>query len=165
LQLIKNKHYKIIDNFFEINYFNELRDTVIQSEWRFVPNINSNHTEEDNNCYFQNVIYEHEPLCQEYHLFDRIWGDFDIRSLIRIKANCYPAKDELVTHSPHTDAPFDHNGAIICLNTCDGYTQLSDGTKIESIENRVLFFNAGLEHSSTNCTDAKARFNINVNYF
>jgi hypothetical protein len=42
---------------------------------------------------------------------------------------------------------------------------LKDGTKIDSVENRILFFNPSEEHDSENCTDEKTRINININYF
>ena len=42
---------------------------------------------------------------------------------------------------------------------------LADGTKIKSVANRALLFDPFEFHSSTTTTDAKARFNMNVNYF
>ena len=171
MQLDEGTHYKIIDNFFEEEYFKKLQDSIIHNSnsnvpWSFVEKVNSKHDHEnDNECYFEHVIYFRQPCSDIYQLLEPLWNLLEIKSLIRIKANCYPSKENIVKHAPHVDAPFDHNGALIYLNTCDGYTELVDGTKVESVENRVLLFNAGLEHSSTNCTNAKARFNINVNYF
>ena len=40
-----------------------------------------------------------------------------------------------------------------------------DGTKIESVANRVLLFDSSRPHSSTRCTDQKVRVNINLNYY
>jgi hypothetical protein len=54
---------------------------------------------------------------------------------------------------------------VFSLNTCDGFTSLEDGTKIESIENRLLLFDSNKPHASSTCTNAKARFNMNFNYF
>ena len=51
------------------------------------------------------------------------------------------------------------------MNTCDGYTKLKDGTKIDSVANRVLLFDPSKEHCSTTTTNVPARFNININYF
>ena len=31
-------------------------------------------------------------------------------------------------------------GAIFSLNTCDGYTKFKDGTKVESVANRIVIF-------------------------
>ena len=41
---------------------------------------------------------------------------------------------------------------------------LEDGTKVESIQNRLLLFAPSKTHNSTSCTDAKVRVNINFNY-
>ena len=67
-------------------------------------------------------------------------------------------------HPMHSDYKFTHSGAILSLNTCDGYTKLKDGTKIDSVANRILFFDAGEKHCSTTTTNTFARFNININY-
>ena len=64
----------------------------------------------------------------------------------------------------HFDYPFSHSSALLSLNTCDGYTKLKDGTKIDSIANRILLFDASEEHCSTTTTNVPARFNININY-
>ena len=61
------------------------------------------------------------------------------------------------------DYNFDHKGALFSLNTCDGHTNV-DGTKVDSVKNRMLFFNPQVIHNSTNCTDEQFRCNININY-
>ena len=53
---------------------------------------------------------------------------------------------------------------MFSINTNDGGTILS-GNKIDSIENRVVLFDGNKPHSSSTCTNQKARFNINFNYF
>jgi len=88
-----------------------------------------------------------------------------IKSLIRIKANFYPNQGQFVEHEYHVDYKFKHIGAIFSLNTCNGYTKLYDGTKIDSVENRLLIFDASTKHCSTNTTNAERRLNINFNYF
>ena len=50
------------------------------------------------------------------------------------------------------------------MNTCNGFTILDDGTKIDSIENRALLFDPSKLHHSTTCTDEKVRINIILNY-
>lgn len=89
----------------------------------------------------------------------------DIKSLIRVKANLYPYSGEtLHEHGMHTDYEFPHYAALLSLNTCDGYTKLEDGTKVESIANRVVIFDASLKHCSTTTTSDFARIKININY-
>ena len=62
----------------------------------------------------------------------------EAKCLLRIKANFFPNTETLREHSMHVDYDFSHSGALLSLNTCDGYTKLKDGTKINSIANRVL---------------------------
>ena len=64
----------------------------------------------------------------------------------------------------HIDYRFKHSAAILSLNTCDGYTKLMDGTKIDSVANRMLLFDASEKHCSTTTTNVQARMNININY-
>ena len=80
------------------------------------------------------------------------------------KVNFYPRTDDIVYHKKHTDLPFEHTGALFYLNTNDGLTVLEDGTKIESIENRILLFDASRPHHSTTTSDQTRRMNINFNY-
>ena len=51
------------------------------------------------------------------------------------------------------------------MNTNDGYTEFEDGTKVESVANRLVTFPANLKHTGTSCTDEKTRIVINFNYF
>ena len=62
---------------------------------------------------------------------------------------------------------FDFRGktAIFYLNTNNGYTLFEDGTKIESVANRLLTFDANLPHTGTSCTDKQFRCVLNINYF
>ena len=64
----------------------------------------------------------------------------------------------------HSDFEFSHSGAVLSLNTCDGYSKLKDDTKINSVANRMLLFDASEEHCSTTTTNVFARININMNY-
>jgi len=87
-----------------------------------------------------------------------------IKSILRIKGNFFPRTSPLLEHKKHIDFDYSHKSAIFYLNTCDGFTRLDDGTKIESVENRLLLFDGGELHNSSTCTDEPARFNINFNY-
>ena len=89
----------------------------------------------------------------------------NIKSMIRAKANLYPYSGKtLYEHEMHIDYEFPHYAALLSLNTCDGYTKLEDGTKIESVANRIVIFDASQKHCSTTTTSDFARINININY-
>ena len=51
------------------------------------------------------------------------------------------------------------------MNTNNGYTIFEDGTKVESVANRMITFPANLKHTGTSCTDQQVRIVINFDYF
>jgi Rps23 Pro-64 3,4-dihydroxylase Tpa1-like proline 4-hydroxylase len=55
--------------------------------------------------------------------------------------------------------------AVFYINSNNGSTIFKDGTEIESIANRLVVFKSNLDHSSVSCTDQKARYVINLNYY
>ena len=84
--------------------------------------------------------------------------------LIRVKANLYPRTDHVHHHQDHVDYTTPNKGAILYLNTNDGYTVV-DGHPVESIANRFVMFDGHLEHTGVTCTDEPARFVINFNWY
>ena len=88
----------------------------------------------------------------------------NFRNLIRIKINAYPYTNIVKEHKDHVDSDFKHTGAVFSLNTCDGFTKFSDGTKVESVANRIVFFDASKFHHSSTTSNAKLRYNINFNF-
>ena len=102
-------------------------------------------------------------------VYDKLIKYLDIKeglkkNLHRSKVNCYPRTSRIITHKFHRDFPFSHKGAILSLNTCNGYTILNDGTKVDSVANRCLIFDSSLPHASTTCTNDSVRINVNVNF-
>tara|TARA_R100001594_G_scaffold32114_1_gene59689 strand:+ start:246 stop:773 length:528 start_codon:yes stop_codon:yes gene_type:complete len=86
------------------------------------------------------------------------------KSLIRMKINFYPWTYEIKEHDSHTDFPFSHIAGIFSLNTCDGYTGFPNGDRIDSVANRMLFFDGSEPHHSTTTSNAPGRFNIAFNF-
>ena len=64
----------------------------------------------------------------------------------------------------HVDYNFDGTTCIYYLNTNNGYTLFEDGSKIESVANRLVLFDANIKHAGTSCTDALYRAVINFNF-
>ena len=89
------------------------------------------------------------------------------KALIRIRANCNTITDRIIEHGYHTDIP-ERTGSttsIFYLNTNNGYTLFEeDGSKVHSVANRLLTFPTLTEHTSSSCTNAPYRININLNY-
>lgn len=161
--------YKIIDNFLPKEEFERLSNIVMSNEfaWYWQSKINIEHTSEvDYTSYFTHVCFNHNSInSPTFYEFKNILDILKVKAVIRLKINCYPNTGKLDVHEPHSDEPYPHKGFILYFNTCNGHTILGDGTKIESIANRALLFDPSIPHQSTNATDVKARFNINMNYF
>ena len=158
--------YKVIDNFLKQRYFDDICRYYLTDELPWFLEEKVNEFDNSNTFYLVHQVYKNDTVNSKYH--NPLGPILDLikpKALIRIKANLYPGNSELVTHASHIDCDFEHKGAIFYLNTNNGYTILEDGTKIESVANRMLFFDAHKPHQSTNCTDEKVRVNINFNYF
>jgi hypothetical protein len=165
--------YKVINNFLPKEEFENLKNLIVygsnfplyisdkvtfaeesEYDWRWY----ANHM-----IYTNNVPYsDHFKSIYDIFIpkFSQIVG---VKSLLRIKVNLYPHTNIVRENEKHADYEFPHHAALFSLNTCDGFTRMNDGTKIDSIENRIVFFDGSLLHNSTTTTN-KARYNINFNW-
>jgi len=123
--------------------------------------------------YMSHLVYEKEKYVKVNPndqaiinlLLEKLAPEEGNLQLIRMKINFYPNTTELHEHDYHRDYEYSHMGAILSLNTCDGYTQIREtDTKYFSVANSLLSFNPSEDHCSTTTTNAIGRFNININY-
>ena len=159
---------KIIDRFCPEDYFKKIVDGIVWN-YNFTWNLQDVVATDDENqfdWYATHIVYkDSSPLSPYWEgLGNLVYSLPDFRSLIRVKINFYSRTETIIEHAKHIDCPFEHKGAILSLNTCDGFTRLEDDTKIESIANRLLVFDSSKPHNSSTTTNAKGRFNININY-
>ena len=131
---------------------------------------------------YQSVYSDYFPI-----LFP-ILRKLPIRALWRIKANMVPRQDKYIIHGHHLDIThydefqeakghllgvdispeeykFASKTAVFYVNNNNGHTIFADGTKVDSVANRITIFDAQELHSGTSCTDMKCRVSINFNYF
>ena len=160
---------KIIDNFLsDVDWHNIATAMLgIDFDWHYTNALHYK-TKDLDNFQFVNVMYDNMiPKTKEFNLVNPIINSekSNIISLIKIKANLNPRRDRIIKHGFHVDYPFKCTTSIYYVNTCDGYTEFEDGTKIESIQNRFVSFPSNLKHTGTTCTDARARMVINLNYY
>jgi len=138
--------YEIIDNFLTEEKFLKVKNSILNSEfsWNLTPwvsNLNEN-LKTTSSYYFTHVFYSGLYVDPNSHIFI-----------------------DILYQSEHIDYDYSHKGAIFYLNTNNGFTTLENGTKVESIQNRLLLFDPSKPHNSTTCTDDKCRVNVNFNYF
>ena len=93
-------------------------------------------------------------------------------ALHKVKANLEPLKQERHFSTWHTDVIGEGNKpcntmttAIYYVNTCDGYTEFEDGTKVDCVANRLAVFPGNLKHRGVSQQDTKVKCVINLNYF
>jgi len=92
-------------------------------------------------------------------------------AIFRIRANLLTRLPNIIENEFHTDMPFlpeekleQWTTSIFYVNTNDGHTVFEDGTKVESVANRIVIFPTNTKHRGTSCTDERTRVVINFNY-
>ena len=125
------------------------------------------------NYQFVHVFYMHHTISSQYYdNITPIFEKLEMKALLRCKANMQMRTEGIVERELHQDHPNNcdpdkdpFNIAVYYLNTNNGYTRFEDGTKVESVANRIAIFSPKLKHSSTTCTDKKRRIILNMNYY
>ena len=175
-------NYKVIDNFLGEDEFKYLQNLIISNDgdlrdfpWKITTDVASGTNNKDYNLeiekqlwnwYAIHPIYNTLPESPYYDDIFNIFKDkWHLKSLIRIKVNFYPYTHEIKEHAKHQDYDFSHHGAVFSLNTCDGFTRMSNGDKVDSVANRIVFFDPSEYHNSSTTSNQKGRYNINFNYF
>ena len=137
--------------------------------WYYASSINPeyDHLQEKPNHQFQFVhsfYFEHKVMSNAWPILEPLIKKIKIKSLIRVKANCIPMTEQIITHGFHIDYR-DNLTAIYYVNSNNGYTEFETGEKIKSEKNRLIIFDSNIKHRGTTSTDAHCRMNININYF
>ena len=146
--------------------------------WYLEDILTDNEKECDNLDNYQFVHHFYTPIhgtvpyiSDDARSLDPILRRLDFTSLVRIKANLLSRTSSKIRHGFHVDHPQalgqgkELKVSIFYINTNNGYTEFEDGTKIESVANRLVTFPNHLKHSGTTCTDQYVRMLINFLYF
>ena len=160
----------VIDNFLEIQSFQNLQNIILGDYFGWFYNELIDYKEDENKFQFTHTFYKENigVHSNHYGILSNILNKIQPKEIFRIKANLLTKTPEIVVNSFHID-PNDneiipYTTAILYMNTNNGYTEFEDGTKVESIENRMVVFPAEMKHRGTSCTDKKVRVVINFNY-
>ena len=163
---------KIVDNFLDQKKFDELQSHMMGGEFSwFYRTIIDYQDDEDKYQFIHNFYKKYFPVSQSIEIMRSIVEIIDPISLFRIKANLLTRTPNIVENKFHVDLMMSEEKlkqwttSIFYVNTNNGYTKFEDGTKVESIANRMVTFPANLKHTGTSCTDEKTRVVINFNYF
>lgn len=159
--------HKIIDSFLPDIEFRKIKDLLLGSNfpWYYADFISGSPEDLRLYCFMHSFFCDYSVKSDAFYLVRPILDKLKVTALHRFKANCYPNINKHIQHGVHVDMDTPHKGAVFYVNTNNGFTVLENGTKIESIENRILLFDASKPHASTSCTDKKTRVTVNLNYF
>ena len=163
------KRYKVIDNFLSKEEHQKIYDVMLSKDfpWFYMPDMSFEEIESKNSLFYMIHLfyYRDKPNSNFFNILPNLLNKLKIKSLIKVKGNFYPNQGIKDINEMHRDFSFKHKGAIYCVNTNNGGTKLEDGTIIDSVATRLLLFDPSTLHDSINCSNKKARINININYF
>ena len=166
---------KILDNFLSEDEFKPIQDYFFkQLPWIYHDFIVGKRgvEEENDDCYqFVHTFYSakdpylERKTSEHAHIIKPLMFKLAPWQVLRVKANLRTKSYRHIHSAFHVD--LDGAGqltAIYYLNTCNGYTFFKDGTKVESVENRVVIFDGSTLHCGASATDVSARMVLNINY-
>ena len=172
---MKKENIVITDNFLPKEEFIALRDTITEEgfPWYF----SKTKTYEENLAtspgQFNHIAYANSVPTGQFFLshFEPIMGQLNSPLLARIKLNLNPRLPEPYYSDFHIDPELPFHSitdqlttSIFYMNTNNGYTEFEDGTKVESVANRLVSFPANTRHRGVTQTDEQTKIVINFNY-
>ena len=163
--------YKVIDNYLPEQVHKHLYNYCVFSEtpmWQFMPCQTTLKEMGKEQCQFiipiQNDII---GLRLKHESIQSLFKKIDAYVYLRTKLNCTLKTETHKESTYHTD----FEGALLCMtaiyyvNTNNGYTQFEhDGSKIDSVANRIVMFPSSLKHRGVTTTDTPYRMVMNINY-
>ena len=163
---------KVIDNFLPDDEHKLIHDVVIGNSQDFPIHIITGVSQDPDikdqglDWYGIHMVYNQGRVSGFYNIVDQFFRKrLSVESWVRIKVNFYGNTPQIHEHGVHTDYPFDNTAAVYSINTCDGFTRFADGTRVDSVANRIVIFDGKeVEHNSTTCTNTVGRWNLNFNF-
>lgn len=162
---------KVIKNFLEDSFFQDLKKLVIESEFSWFKRKNMLKNKDDDLGYFTHSFFNKNTInCKHYNQYILpILDQLEVKAPIEVRANlspsCFYKKNACAFH---VDRDYDSKTAILYLNDCNGGTEFKINNKIELVkaeENKIVIFDTNTQHRGTKSTDQDFRYIINFNYF
>ena len=164
---------EVIDEFLDSSQFESLHDFMMGEEmpWYFnsyvdYPAGDYRFIDDPDNYQFVHNFYTIGKETHSYLLstLAPIIEKINCNKLLRVKSNLNPRTSKHIKRAFHIDTDYKNTTSILYINTNNGWTEFEDGSKVESVENRMVVFDSRLKHRGVTCTDQKQRVLINFNY-
>ena len=156
----------IKDNLLDMEEFDRL-ESIIDNP--FFPWFFQKEQVKDDDPFFCHALYCNDLVQSEFYkpVLDIFKKYIKWIALYRLNINLCPKIGS--TSKFHTDTNGQENEekmttAIYYLNTNNGYTEFEDGTKVDSVGNRLVVFPTNTTHRAAGQTDTNKRIVINFNY-
>ena len=136
---------QVIDNFLSEGEFKNLRDYISSTSFPWYFGLV---TTDSKIAQFVHTFYANDAPTSTWPHVSFLRAKLNMAALVRIKVNLNPKTETLQVHKDafHIDYP-DITTAVYYFNTCDGYTLFEDGTKVNSVENRIVIFDSNMRHT------------------
>ena len=168
-----NNEIVITDNFLVEEEFIAFSNPIIELDfpWHFNPTMTP-YDPESTPGFFVHIVYDlNVPNSPVYDSLFPILNQLNVAVLSKIRINLNFRLSEPYSSPFHSDTEdMDEDVAtkwtvsIFYINTNNGYTELEDGTKVESVANRMVTFPSNTRHRIVTQTDEQRRILINFNY-
>tara|TARA_B100000131_G_C17673448_1_gene433426 strand:- start:30 stop:512 length:483 start_codon:yes stop_codon:yes gene_type:complete len=157
---------EVIDNFLPRYEFDKLQSFLLGEyfPWYYNDYILDDHYNDYSKFQFIHLIYRDKVTSSFSPNMQPFIDRLGVKNLFRIKSNLNLKTSNHQYGGYHLDPYRKGKIALYYINTNNGWTEFKNGNKIDSIENRMLIFDADLEHTGVTCTDQKRRVLINFNY-
>jgi hypothetical protein len=157
---------KVYDNYLTGEDWLELSNTLTSSHFPWFAS-NGIVRPDDGQQGFTHTFYTIGQTQEYYNLVYPIVNTISPLALIRVKGNCVPKTTQHTNQGMHIDIEgtfTERLTGVYYVNTCNGYTQFEDGTKVDSAANRLVIFDGNMKHESVTQTDTPFRYVINFNW-
>jgi hypothetical protein len=169
------KQVKVFDNYLPDLVFKNLVHSITTVPWKYDDIVASEYNDQSTcdkryDWQMSHHFYNHPfHRSDEFNIIQPLLEKINPVVLYRAKLNLTTVSNNIEEHGFHVDYEPIEDGkiftsAVYYLNTNDGYTKFQDGTKIESVANRLVVFPTDLEHTGSTCTNAKNRLVLNLVY-
>jgi hypothetical protein len=158
---------KIIDNFLDYQTHKHIHDTMLGDNFPwFITPITQDKVGISEGTELSHSFHNNHTINSNYwNVVVPIVEKINPKALLRIRAALMPSGNQDSDSGWHTDYEFACTTAIYYVNSNNGYTLFEDGTVVESVANRFVYFDSLKRHTGIRSTDADFRCLINFNYF
>ena len=163
--------HRIIENFLPKYSFNRLKSLVESVDFPYYyhdftvrPLIEKRRS---NDFMFVHSLVRNKEACSNFvdavlfPIIDQLEVSFE--QVIRSKINLTPRSPEHHLTDFHVDQDIVHTVALFYITTCNGYTELKNGTKIDCRANRMLLFDGSFKHRAVSHTNPENKIRITIN--